>query len=78
MVVEAGRPLPARSFAPASAYSPNGYWDGASNGDEEQDRADLTCLGKCGVGAFPLHMPPFAVPLLPRAIAERRSFVTRR
>ena len=69
-----GRPPP-RPFAPTSAYLPAGYWDGNDVLDPAQERADLTCLGKCGGTAFPLHLPAFAEALIPRAQEERRSFL---
>ncbi len=70
-----GRPLAFRPFAPASAYLPNGWWDGADAHDPAQEHADLACLDKCGVGSFSLHLPPFAQTIVPRALEERRSFV---
>ncbi|MGU3316790.1 hypothetical protein ACLBWH_14675 [Sphingomonas sp. M6A6_1c] len=70
-----GRKGASRPFPPDSAYLPDGYWDSAAAPDRMQDRVDLPCLEKCGPGIFPLHYPPFALPLLPRAQEERRSFL---
>lgn len=70
-----GRQPPPRSFAPASAYLPNGYGDEADPHDPARDQADLACLDKCGVGTFGLQLPPFARAMLPRAHRERQSFI---
>lgn len=75
MLVRAGAISVPGHLPPASAYLPEGYWDGASAGDEAQEQADLTCLGRCGLGSSPLKMPGFAVALLDRARAERSYFV---
>ncbi len=43
--------------------------------DDEQRFGDLTCLGQCGAGAFPLRLPQFAAAGQPTALAERRAFL---
>jgi hypothetical protein len=70
--------LPEIPFAPPSAYLPWGWYDEGSALDAASQHADLTCLGKCGTGTFGLHEPPFARPLLARALDERRSFIIAR
>ena len=75
MVPTRGVALPSRPFAPAAAYLPGAYWDGSGGNDATLERADLACLHKCGAGIFELHLPAFAATLLPRALAERRSFL---
>jgi hypothetical protein len=67
------RGAPAR---PAETPSPGDYmfdleWSGADASEN-----DLTCLGACGRGSFPAHLPPFVAALQPRADAERAAFVT--
>lgn len=47
----------------------------ASDGDGEAP-TDLTCMDRCGAGGFPLHLPDFVAATLPRALEERRRFVT--
>ena len=55
----------------ATGYLLDSYWYG---GDES--RADFTCLGECGAGAFPLHLPGFVAAKQDAAVAERRFLVT--
>ncbi len=43
---------------------------------EEGVHADLTCLGECGAGAFPLRLPNFVAAAQAPAAAQRASFVT--
>jgi hypothetical protein len=60
--------------APAEPPDPNlyqsGVWYGGGVG-----QSDLACLGECGRGAFPLHLPAFAAALQDKAAAERAYFV---
>jgi hypothetical protein len=49
-------------------YSVSGYQD-------DSGMADLTCLGLCGAGAAPFHLPRFVAERTARAATERRSFV---
>lgn len=70
-----GRNLPDVLFASPALYRPQGWFDGGDGPDASSERADLACLDKCGAGTFAFHEPPFIVPLLARAVRERRSFV---
>ena len=46
--------------------------DGMSYGDGNADRdSDLTCLGECGLGAFPLRLPTFVAAGQGTAAAQR-------
>lgn len=51
------------------------YHDAASGGMDDDRADDLTCLFRCGRGAFPLHLPPFVASVQDEATAERRAFV---
>ncbi|MET3826861.1 TolA-binding protein [Sphingomonas sp. PvP055] len=73
MTPPVGHQAAAAAFPPASGYMPERYRDGG-NASEDADPSDLPCAGKCGQGRFPFHTPPFAVPLVPAALAERQRF----
>ncbi len=55
----------------ATGYLLDSYWYG-----DDESRADFTCLGECGAGAFPLHLPGFVAAKQDAAVAERRFLVT--
>lgn len=61
---------PAASPSP-SAYIYNSEWLGTPDYEN-----DLTCLGECGRGAFPVRLPPFAAASRDRARAEQAMLVT--
>ncbi|WP_445193544.1 hypothetical protein ACT009_06610 [Sphingomonas sp. Tas61C01] len=44
--------------------------------EDGEAASDLTCMERCGSGAFPLQLPGFAAATLPQAFAERRRFLT--
>jgi hypothetical protein len=67
MMPPAGPSRAAAEFPPANAYR----WDWYPM---EAQEADLTCLGHCGAGAFPLHLPAFVEAGQARAAAERAAF----
>jgi hypothetical protein len=54
-----------------SAYIYNSDWLGTPDFEN-----DLTCLGECGHGAFPVRLPPFAAANRAQALAERAMLVT--
>jgi hypothetical protein len=56
---------------------PQGYsW--RTRADHANDKLmDMACLGECGPGAQPLHLPAFLRRLQPKAEAERAFFVQR-
>lgn len=49
----------------------SGYWY-----DDTGGISDLTCLGRCGRSAFPLHFPAFVAAAQGEALAERSAFRT--
>ncbi|MET1112169.1 MAG: hypothetical protein ABWX67_11645 [Allosphingosinicella sp.] len=69
MIVRRDRAAPPGDYPAAQAYEA-GYWyaDGAVS--------DLTCLGRCGRSAFPLHLPAFVAAAQGEAGAERAAFRT--
>lgn len=73
LILPAGRGAARAAFPPASSYMPEMSWSGGDT-SESEDPSDLACAGKCGQGRFQFHMPPFALPLLPAALSERRRF----
>jgi hypothetical protein len=44
-------------------------------GSDAELGSDLTCLGQCGLGAFPLRLPNFVAAAQARAVAERATLV---
>ena len=54
----------------AAGYLRDSYWYG-----DDESRADFTCLGECGAGAFPLHLPGFVAAKQDAAVAERRFWL---
>jgi len=70
LILPRGQPAAAPFPAPAR-YAVDDYWY-----DEGEHGGDLTCLGHCGRGATPLHLPPFVAARSARAAAGRGAFVT--
>lgn len=68
-------PRGAVSAAPPHFPSAGQYLEDSSWFAGEEGSGDLVCGGLCGAGAFPLHLPPFAAALQPRAVAERALFL---
>jgi hypothetical protein len=68
-------PRGAVSATPPNFPRPAQYLEGGWYAGEE-GTGDLVCENLCGGGAFPLHLPPFAAALQPRAAAERAAFLT--
>ncbi|HEU0135643.1 MAG TPA: hypothetical protein VFR28_12545, partial [Allosphingosinicella sp.] len=54
---------------PEPHFYQSGYWYDSTGG-----LSDLTCLGKCGRSAFPLHLPAFVASAQPEAASERAGF----
>lgn len=69
MIVRRDRGTPPGNYPPPQAYEA-GYWyaDGAVS--------DLTCLGRCGRSAFPLHLPAFVAAAQGQTGAERAAYRT--
>jgi hypothetical protein len=64
------------SARPAEAPRPSDYmFDSDYYGSDASDD-DLSCLGDCGLGTFPAHLPPFVAAVQGRADAERFALVT--
>ena len=68
---------PGRPTAAAPPHLAAYQQDGSGVSPEAADRtSDLSCLGECGRGAAPLHMPDFARDDAARAAQERTRFVS--
>jgi hypothetical protein len=67
IILPRGRAL--GSLGPPTLGSYENSWSGNELG------ADLTCMGECGLGAFPLRLPNFVAAAQARAAAERATFV---
>jgi hypothetical protein len=67
MIVRRGAAAPGKFPEPLVYQS--GFWR-----EDTGEASDLTCLGKCGRGAFPLHLPAFVAAVQDRAAAERAAF----
>jgi hypothetical protein len=61
-----------RTVAPLAPPTLGSYEHSWSNGEVA---SDLTCMGECGLGAFPLRLPDFVAATQTRAAAERATFV---
>lgn len=70
VIVPRGRTL--GSPAPPVLASYEHSWMG------DDQVGDLTCMGECGPGRFPLRLPDFVAAVQPRAAAERATFVDER
>jgi hypothetical protein len=69
LILPPGRVAPAAGFPIAASYNPDYYGQ-----EESAPLGDLTCLGHCGSGAFPLHLPAFVAAGQRQALAERAFF----
>jgi hypothetical protein len=71
LIVPRGQGVSPSEPPPASAYIHDSDWymwdDSAAN--------DTLCVGDCGLGAFPIRLPPFAAAGRARAAAERAASV---
>ncbi|MFT4252192.1 MAG: hypothetical protein QM608_06895, partial [Caulobacter sp.] len=54
--------------------APSGYQSSGVTYDGAEADSDLTCLGECGPGAFPLRLPDVVAAGQPKALAERTAF----
>ena len=52
-------------------------WDNDWYGPEEGEAVDLTCLGQCGAGGFPVRLPGFVAERQDRTAVERAAFTGR-
>jgi len=69
MIVPRGPGTPPGDYPPAKAYE-EGHWYA------DEGVSDLTCLGRCGRSAFPLHLPAFVAAAQGRVGAERAAYRT--
>jgi hypothetical protein len=69
MIIPPGTPATAAGYPRPEAYE--GEYRAA-----DPELSDLTCLGRCGRSAFPLHLPAFVAAAQAKAVAERAAFRT--
>ena len=75
VILPAGARDPALAPPAQAFYQVDGFLPFEPRSRVPDGRADLTCLGECGRGASPVHLPDFVARLQPRAVAERGRFV---
>jgi hypothetical protein len=74
-ILPRGRTLATTAPPHPSAYARDGVYYGDGDDQDDGGRSDLTCLGECGLGAFPLRLPGFVAAGQAKARAERGAFV---